>query len=115
MKAAADDPDAAPEKADMRLAWRSCRRISSATRGRKAHFCDRHHIASATAGLVDSYPRVRCSPSMVPPELSPANAGLLCVLAPAIESIPEDLGTIQPMGGDRGMVHEQCTEPAACT
>src|SRR5262247_1781739 len=98
---------------------RSCGRISSATRGRKAHFCDRHHIASATAGLVDSYPRVRCSPSMVPPELSPANAGLLCVLTPAIESIPEDLGTIQPMvggmGGDRGMVHEQCTEPAACT
>src|SRR5262245_60001405 len=80
MKAAADDPDAAPEKSGDGTGWRSCRRTSSATLGKKAHFCDRHHIASATAGLVDSYPRVRCSPSMVPPELSPANAGLLCVL-----------------------------------
>jgi hypothetical protein len=33
---------------------------------KKAHFCDRHHIASATAALV--------------PELSPAHAGLLCLL-----------------------------------
>jgi len=36
----------------MRLAWWSCRRRSSATLGKKAHFCDRHHIASATAALV---------------------------------------------------------------
>jgi hypothetical protein len=42
------------EKADMRLAWRSCRRISSATLGQKAHFCDRHHIAGATAALVSA-------------------------------------------------------------
>ena len=41
-----------PEKADMRLVWRSCRRISSATLGKKAHFCDRHHIAGATAVLI---------------------------------------------------------------
>src|SRR5262245_27832067 len=27
-------------------------RISSATLGKKAHFCDRHHIAGATAALV---------------------------------------------------------------
>jgi hypothetical protein len=43
-----------------------------------------------------------------PPELSPANAGLLCVLGAAIGSIPEDIGTIQPLvggmsgGGDGG-------------
>jgi hypothetical protein len=30
---------------------RACRRISSATLGKKAHFCDRHHIAGATAAL----------------------------------------------------------------
>ena len=29
----------------------SCKQASSATRGRKEHFCDRHHIASATAAL----------------------------------------------------------------
>jgi hypothetical protein len=93
---------------DKRPAWRSCWRISSATPGKKAHFCDRHHIASATAAVVShlSVPHVRCSLSIVPPELSPANAGLLCVLRSAIGSIPEDIGTIQPLvggvGGDRG-------------
>src|SRR5262249_6549680 len=40
------------EKAAMRLAWRSCRRIPSATPGKKAHFCDGHHIAGAPAALV---------------------------------------------------------------
>jgi hypothetical protein len=34
---------------DKRPAWLSCRRISSATLGKKAHFCDRHHIAGPTA------------------------------------------------------------------
>ena len=109
------------EKADMRLAWRSCRRIPSATLGKKAHFCDRHHIAGATAALTShsSGTAVWYSLSIIPPELSPANAGLLCVHTPAIGSIPEDRGTIQPlvgaMDGDKGMVHEQCTDPAACT
>jgi hypothetical protein len=37
---------------DKRPAWLSCRRISSATLGKKAHFCDRHHIAGPTAVLV---------------------------------------------------------------
>src|SRR6266702_423205 len=37
---------------------------------------------------------MRCSPSIVPPELSPANAGLLCVLTSPIGSIPEDTGPI---------------------
>jgi len=36
---------------DKRPAWLSCQRISSATLGKKAHFCDRHHIAGATAAL----------------------------------------------------------------
>ena len=31
-----------------------CRRIPSATLGKKAHFCDRHHIAGATAALVSA-------------------------------------------------------------
>src|SRR5262249_28051521 len=92
------------EKAAMRLAWRSCRRIPSATPGKKAHFCDRHHIAGATAALVShsSGTAVWYSLSIIPPELSPANAGLLCVHTPAIGSIPEDLGTIQPMIGGVG-------------
>jgi hypothetical protein len=75
------------EKADMRLAWRSCRRISSATLGRKAHFCDRHHIARATAALVShsstGYRMCGAHLRRFPPELSPANAGLLCVLRSA--------------------------------
>src|SRR5262245_14546299 len=37
---------------------------------------------------------MRCSPSIVPPELGPANAGPLCVLASPIGSIPEDTGPI---------------------
>jgi|SRR6516162_7102647 hypothetical protein len=96
---------------DKRPAWRSCRRISSATPGKKAHFCDRHHIAGATAALVSAPSTgTACAVliSVVPPELSPANAGLLCVLRSAIGSIAEAIGTIQPliggMGGDRGMV-----------
>src|SRR5262247_2805929 len=36
---------------------------------------------------------MRCSPSIVPPELGPANAGPLCVLASPIGSIPEDTGS----------------------
>src|SRR5262249_6654512 len=32
------------ENADMRLAWWSCRRISSATRGKKVHFCAPNHV-----------------------------------------------------------------------
>jgi len=32
---------------------RSCKRTSSATRGKKEHFCDRHHIASAAGALAD--------------------------------------------------------------
>src|SRR5262245_57079698 len=75
------------EKADRRLAWRSCRRIPCATPGKKAHFCDRHHIAGATAALTShsSGTAVWYSLSIIPPELSPANAGLLCVHTPAIE------------------------------
>src|SRR5215831_6824252 len=37
---------------------------------------------------------MRRSPSIVPPELGPANAGPLCVLASPIGSIPEDTGPI---------------------
>jgi hypothetical protein len=72
------------EKADMRLAWRSCRRISSATLGQKAHFCDRHHIAGATAALVllvDGVSHVRCSPSMVfLPNSAPPTRGFFAFL-----------------------------------
>ena len=39
---------------DKRPAWLSCQRISSATLAKKAHFCDRHHIAAATAALVSA-------------------------------------------------------------
>jgi len=69
----------------------------------KAHFCDRHHIAGAAAALVShsSGTTVWYSLSIIPPELSPANAGLLCVLRSAI-------------GGDRGTIHGSRTEPAAC-
>ena len=31
---------------------RSCKQASSATRGKKEHFCDRYHIANATAALL---------------------------------------------------------------
>jgi hypothetical protein len=58
-------------------------RVSNARRCRpiqKAHFCDRHHIASAMAELV-SYlsiiPHMRSFD--VPPKLSPAHAGLFLV------------------------------------
>ena len=85
------------------LAWRSCRRIPSATLGKKAHFCDRHHIAGATAALVSlSSTGYRVSGAHLrwfPPELSPANAGLLCVLTSAIGGIPEDMGTGWRIGG----------------
>jgi hypothetical protein len=59
------------------LAWRSCRPISSATLGKKAHFCDRHHIASATAALTShsSVPRMRCSRSMVSSQTQPRQRG----------------------------------------
>src|SRR6516164_11780243 len=62
---------------DKRPAWRSCRRISSATLGKKAHFCDRHHIAGATAALVShsSVPRMRCSRSMVSSQTQPRQRG----------------------------------------
>src|SRR6266516_5249348 len=48
---------------------------------------------------------MRCSPSIVPPELSPANAGLLCVLTSPIGSIPEDTGSHsnQMVGAGRGL------------
>jgi hypothetical protein len=61
----------------MRLAWWSCRRRSSATLGKKAHFCDRHHIAGATAALVScsSVPQVRCSRSMVSSQTQPRQRG----------------------------------------
>src|SRR6516165_6138882 len=61
----------------MRPAGRSCRRISSATLGKKAHFCDRHHIAGATAALVShsSVPRMRCSRSMVSSQTQPRQRG----------------------------------------
>src|SRR5262249_17141417 len=56
---------------------RACRRISSATLGKKAHFCDRHHIASSTAALAsESSTGTTFAGSH---EFSPANAGLLCV------------------------------------
>ncbi len=45
----------------------------------KAHFCDRHHIASAMAELVcclSIIPHMRSFD--VPPKLSPAHAGLFC-------------------------------------
>jgi hypothetical protein len=49
----------------------------SATRGKKAHFCDRHHIAGATAALVShsSVPRMRCSRSMVSSRTQPRQRG----------------------------------------
>src|SRR6516225_11596926 len=48
---------------------------------------------------------MRCSPSIVPPELGPANAGPLCVLASPIGSIPEDTGSHsnQMVGAGRGL------------
>src|SRR5262245_27551680 len=94
---------------------RACRRISSATLGKKAHFCDRHPIAGATVALVrrslTGYRMCGAHLRWFPPELSPANAGLLCVVTSAIGGIPEDIGTIQPLGGWmgwgwRGMAHE---------
>ena len=36
-------------------------RISSATLGKKAHFCDRHHIAGATAALVSHASGTACA------------------------------------------------------
>ena len=82
---------------------RACRRISSATLGKKAHFCDRHHIAGATAALVrrssTGYRMCGAHLRWFPPELSPANAGLLCVVTSAIGGISEDIGTIQPLDG----------------
>src|SRR5215469_3082685 len=88
---------------------------SFATHGQNAHFCDRHHIASTTAALSTLAFAGSCN-------FSPANAGLLCVLRPAIGTVPEDMfrktcsgrhvpedmfrktwGTIQPMvGGELG-------------
>src|SRR5262245_9895956 len=63
---------------------------ASATPGKKAHFCDGHHIAGATATLVSHSPgtAVWYSLSIIPPELGPANAGFLCVVRWAIGSIP---------------------------
>jgi hypothetical protein len=82
---------------------RACRRISSATLGKKAHFCDRHHIAGATAALAPASSTGTAYAVLTfdgfPPKLSPANAGLLCVLRAVIGSIPEDVGTTQPMLG----------------
>ena len=52
---------------------RACRRISSATFGKKAHFCWRNGGASAT--LVDGVPHVRCSPSMVSSRTQPRQRG----------------------------------------
>src|SRR5262249_39207638 len=53
------------------------RPISSATLGKKAHFCDRHHIVGATAALVShsSVPRMRCSRSMVSSQTQPRQRG----------------------------------------
>jgi Na+/H+ antiporter NhaC len=42
---------------------------------------------------------VRYLVTIVPPKLSPANAGLLCVLTSSVGGILEDMGTIQPMVG----------------
>ena len=87
------------------LGHRSFRRISSATRGKKAHFCDRHHIASATAALAFAHrgvPHVRCSPSMVSSQTQPRPRGASLRFASAIGSIPKDMGAIQPMVGRVG-------------
>ena len=37
------------------------RRISSATLGKKAHFCDRHHIAGAPSALVSHASGTACA------------------------------------------------------
>ena len=80
-----------------------CRRIPSATLGKKAHFCDRHHIAGATAALAPrsstGYRICGAHVRWFPPKLSPANAGLLYVYITGGEH-SGDMGTIQPMLGD---------------
>jgi hypothetical protein len=73
----------------------------AATRGKKAHFCDRHHIASATAELACIWCRVCGGHSRCSSELSPANAGLLYVTQP-VGSIPEEMGTHPTNGWGMG-------------
>src|SRR5262249_48848073 len=99
---------------------RACRRISSATLGKKAHFCDRHHIASATAALAlhPSVPHLRCSRSMVSSQTQPRQRGA------SLRSYVGDREhcgrhRYHPTTGWRGWWgiggHGSGTEPAACT
>jgi hypothetical protein len=87
---------------------RSRRPASSATLGRKAHSCDRHHIASARPALISSIIVTACAVVILDgsSEFSPAHAGL-CVLMSRLGAGRQV--TIQSMlarmGRDRGTVH----------
>jgi hypothetical protein len=105
---------------------RACRRISSATLGKKAHFCDRHHIAGATAALASAsstgYRRCGAHLRWFSSRTQPRQRGA---------SLRSWGGDREHSGGHRyhpttgwgdewgwgwrGMVHGSRSEPAACT
>jgi hypothetical protein len=87
---------------------RACRRISSATLGKKAHFCDRHHIAGGGASSSNRrpVPHMRCSPSMVflPTQPRQRGASLLGGDREHSGRRGDHPANGWAMGGDRGMV-----------
>ena len=74
-----------------------CRRIPSATLGKKAHFCDRHHIARTTAALVLHLSTGTTFAGSY--ELSPANAGLSLLAQVSDRKRSGRQGAIRPMLG----------------
>src|SRR6516164_1963667 len=77
------------------------------TREKKAHFCDRHHIARATTGLVPKPSTGTACAVLIFDgffRTQPRQRGASLRLTSSIGSIPEDLDTIQPYGWVVGIV-----------